>query len=74
MKCLAKSADERYQTGFQLADALQVYLTGAATSDESRLAFYARTRALRDGDGLQDRRQRSRRREVDQPRLRLLPF
>jgi serine/threonine-protein kinase len=42
MKCLAKSADERYQTGFQLADALQTYLTGAATTDESRLAFYAR--------------------------------
>jgi len=42
MKCLAKSADERYQTGFQLADALQAYMTGAATADESRLAFYAR--------------------------------
>jgi hypothetical protein len=42
MKCLAKSAEERYQTGFQLADALQSYLSSAATADVSRLAFYAR--------------------------------
>jgi serine/threonine-protein kinase len=42
MKCLSKTADERYQTGFQLSDALQTFLTAAATADESRLAFYAR--------------------------------
>ena len=42
MKCLAKSADERYQTGFQLSDALQTYLAAGATSEESRLAFFAR--------------------------------
>jgi hypothetical protein len=41
MKCLAKSADERYQSGFQLADALQAFL-GGASADESRVAFYAR--------------------------------
>ena len=42
MKCLAKSADERYQTGFQLCDALQGFLGGNATAEDSRLAFYAR--------------------------------
>jgi serine/threonine-protein kinase len=42
MKCLAKSAEERYQSGFQLADALQVFLSGAGSAEESRLAFYAR--------------------------------
>jgi serine/threonine-protein kinase len=42
MKCLAKTADERYQTGFDLADALQAFLSSNATADDSRLAFYAR--------------------------------
>lgn len=42
MKCLAKSADERYQTGFELADALQQFLTSSAGSDDARMAFYAR--------------------------------
>jgi serine/threonine-protein kinase len=42
MKCLAKSADERYQSGFELSDALQAFLAGAGVSDESRMAFYAR--------------------------------
>lgn len=41
MKCLAKSADERYQTGFQLADALLGFLrTGAP--NEARAAWLAR--------------------------------
>lgn len=43
MKCLAKTADERYQTGFQLADALQLFLSAGAATEESRVAFYART-------------------------------
>jgi serine/threonine-protein kinase len=42
MKCLAKSADERYQSGFELSDALQAFLTASATVDDSRMAFYAR--------------------------------
>ncbi len=42
MKCLAKAADERYQTGFELADALLQFLSGAGSSEESRLAFYSR--------------------------------
>jgi len=41
MKCLAKTADERYQSGFQLADALQAFLS-ATGPDDSRQAFYAR--------------------------------
>ena len=42
LKCLAKYADERYQTGFLLSDALQTFLSAAASPDDSRLAFYAR--------------------------------
>jgi serine/threonine-protein kinase len=42
MKCLAKAADERYQSGFQLADALQAFLSAATNPDDSRQAFYAR--------------------------------
>ncbi|MGQ0538300.1 MAG: serine/threonine-protein kinase [Gemmatimonadaceae bacterium] len=44
MKCLAKSVDERYQTGFQLADALLAFLaTGdKPASDEYRMAWVAR--------------------------------
>jgi serine/threonine-protein kinase len=44
MKCLAKSVDERYQTGFRLADALIAYLAaeGKAASDEYRTAWVAR--------------------------------
>jgi serine/threonine-protein kinase len=42
MKCLAKSPDERYQTGFALADALQQFLSSSASAEDSRLAFYAR--------------------------------
>jgi serine/threonine-protein kinase len=42
MKCLSKSPDERYQSGFALSDALQTFLSGSALTDESRMAFYAR--------------------------------
>jgi serine/threonine-protein kinase len=42
MKCLSKAADERFQNGFQLSDALQAFLSGAGSTEESRLAFYAR--------------------------------
>jgi hypothetical protein len=42
MKCLAKTADERFQTGFQLSDALQAFLSGSGSPEDSRLAFYAR--------------------------------
>ena len=42
MKCLSKTADERYQTGFQLSDALQAFLSASASADDSRLSFYAR--------------------------------
>jgi serine/threonine-protein kinase len=42
MKCLAKSAAERYQTGFELADALLTYLNGAAAPAELRTAWFAR--------------------------------
>jgi serine/threonine protein kinase len=42
MKCLAKTADERYQSGFELSDALQAFLTSTGSVDETRVAFYAR--------------------------------
>jgi hypothetical protein len=42
MKCPAKSAAERYHSGFELSDALQAFLTASATVDDSRMAFYAR--------------------------------
>ena len=42
MKCLTKNADERYQTGFELADPLLAYLGSAGDSDEMRMAFYSR--------------------------------
>ena len=42
MKCLSKTADERYQSGFALCDALQAFLSGAASPDDSRLAFFSR--------------------------------
>ena len=42
MKCLSKDANERYQTGFELADALLGFMATGASADESRLAFYAR--------------------------------
>ncbi len=44
MRCLAKSVDERYQTGFRLADALIAYLAaeGKAANDEYRMAWVAR--------------------------------
>jgi hypothetical protein len=48
MKCLAKVANERYQTGFELADALLEFLAKGASTDDSRLAFYAR----KTGDGV----------------------
>jgi eukaryotic-like serine/threonine-protein kinase len=42
MKCLAKAADERFQTGFDLADALLGYLQGATPSVDLRNAWFAR--------------------------------
>lgn len=47
LKCLAKSAAERYQTGAELADALLAYLGRAASADDSvRAAFLARSGAV----------------------------
>ena len=42
MRCLAKAAAERYQSGFALADALLAYLGGTDATDETRSAFFAR--------------------------------
>jgi eukaryotic-like serine/threonine-protein kinase len=44
MRCLAKSVDERYQTGYRLADALISYLAaeGRGASEDHRLAWVAR--------------------------------
>ncbi len=42
MKCLAKSVDERYQTGFELADAILSYLGAANAPSELRAAWFAR--------------------------------
>jgi serine/threonine-protein kinase len=42
MKCLAKAAGERYQTGFELADALLAYLGTADAAAEMRSAWFAR--------------------------------
>jgi hypothetical protein len=41
MKCLSKGAEERYQTGFELADALLAFLRNAAPND-LRAAWLAR--------------------------------
>ncbi len=42
MKCLAKKAEERYQSGFELADALLAYLLASGTPGEQRTAWFAR--------------------------------
>jgi serine/threonine-protein kinase len=42
MRCLAKSPAERYQTGFELADALLAYLAATGGPAEVRAASYAR--------------------------------
>jgi serine/threonine-protein kinase len=42
MKCLAKSADDRYQSGFDLADALLTYLGASSAPEQLRAAFFAR--------------------------------
>jgi len=46
MKCLAKPADERYQRGDDLADALLGWLAGEPAPNESRLARLARRPSL----------------------------
>ncbi|HSA56053.1 MAG TPA: serine/threonine-protein kinase [Gemmatimonadaceae bacterium] len=45
MKCLAKGAADRYQSGFALADALLTFLAGTDAADEARAAFFARRTA-----------------------------
>ncbi len=45
MKCLAKSPDERFQRGIQLADALIAYLAQVASPSASRLSWLARKTA-----------------------------
>jgi serine/threonine-protein kinase len=42
MRCLAKSADERYQVGFELADALLAFLRDMDSPDGQRAAWLAR--------------------------------
>jgi serine/threonine-protein kinase len=42
MRCLAKRAADRYQSGFELADALMVFLSAGSPAQDSRAAFYAR--------------------------------
>jgi hypothetical protein len=42
MRCLAKPADARYQTGSDLADALLSYLMTVGSSGELRSAWFAR--------------------------------
>lgn len=42
MKCLAKDARERYQTGFELADSLLGFLSAHGLPNEVRAAWFAR--------------------------------
>ena len=45
MKCLAKSPDERFQRGIQVADALIAYLAQVASPSATRLSWLARKTA-----------------------------
>lgn len=42
MKCLSKQAGERFQAGFELADALLTYLQGQGTPGSVRSAWFSR--------------------------------
>ena len=42
MRCLAKPADDRFQTGAELADALLAYLVPLGSPGETRAAWFAR--------------------------------
>ena len=45
MKCLSKTAADRYQTGFELADALLAYLVSSGSASEQRAVWFSRRSA-----------------------------